>query len=186
MSRASILTATVLAIPAVVAAQPAPYVDPSTRVPAARPADVATLDGLIGAVYDVISGPAGQKRDWDRMRSLFLPGARLIPTGRNQQGEGRQRVLTLEDYITGSGAQLERNGFFEREIGRRTDRYGNIVQVFSAYDSRRTAADTVPFARGINSMQAWYDGKRWWMVTIFWQGESAETPIPEQYLRRTP
>jgi hypothetical protein len=149
--------------------------------PEAVPGDVESIDAIILAVYDVISGPAGQKRDWDRMRSLFIDGARLIPTGRRQNGEGGHRVMTVEDYITGSGSWLEQNGFFETEVSRKTDRFGNIAQVFTTYESRRTP-DAEPFMRGINSFQLWNDGERWWVVSIFWENETAETPIPQKYL----
>jgi hypothetical protein len=149
---------------------------------AARPADVASVDAIIGALYDVISGPAGQKRDWDRMRALFTPGARLIPTGRAQDGTYRQRTWTVDEYVTNAGAGLEANGFFEKEIARRTERYGNVVHAFSTYESRRAAADPQPFARGINSIQLWNDGTRWWVVTVFWEGERPDNPIPPRYL----
>ena len=159
--------------------QPAP---PAPAVPAAKSEDVASIDAIIKAVYDVISGPAGQKRDWDRMRSLFIPGARLIPSGRRPDGSITHRVLTVEEYITLSGPRLEENGFFEREIGRVEERYGNIAHLFSAYDSKRKAEDADPFARGINSFQLLNDGARWWIVTIFWQGETADNKIPAKYL----
>jgi hypothetical protein len=94
------------------------------------------------------------------------------------------RVLTPEDYVNTAGRSLETNGFFEREIGRRTETFGGITHVFSAYDSKRTAADATPFARGINSIQLLNDGKRWWVVTIFWDSERADNPIPAEYLRK--
>jgi hypothetical protein len=172
-------TATVLAL-ALLGAAPAA----SAQQPAARPADVATIDGIMHAVYDVISGPAGQQRDWDRFRSLFAPGARLIPTGVDSAGKPRMRMLTTEEFIRSSGPAFERDGFFEREIGRVQERFGNIVHLFSAYDSKRTAADPQPFARGVNSFQLWWDGSRWWVLTIFWQGETPGTPIPAKYLNR--
>ncbi|MDF1503856.1 hypothetical protein, partial [Roseisolibacter sp. H3M3-2] len=150
--------------------------------PAARPADVASVDAILAALYDVISGPAGQKRDWDRMRSLFAPGARLIPTGRAPDGTFRLRTWTVDEYVTNAGAGLEANGFFEKEIARRTERYGNVVHAFSSYESRRAAGDAQPFARGINSIQLWNDGKRWWVVSVFWEGERPDNPIPPQYL----
>lgn len=158
--------------------------DAPAPTPAARPQDVGSIDGIMAAVYDVISGSAGQKRDWDRMRSLFIPGARLIPTGKRQDGSTSHRVLTLEEYINGSGPVLERDGFFEREIGRVTERFGNVVHLMSAYESRRKAEDPAPFVRGVNSFQLLYDGSRWWVVTIFWQSENADTPIPERLLKK--
>lgn len=155
----------------------------ATAAPAARPADVASMDAIITALYDVISGPAGQKRDWDRFRSLFIPGARLIPTGRTPEGAVRHRVMTPDEYAATSGPMLEQRGFFEREIGRTTERFGNIAHLFSAYDSRNTATDPEPFARGINSIQLLHDGQRWWVVSIFWDSESPAHPIPAKYLQ---
>ena len=156
---------------------------PAAQVPAADPKDVATMDSIVAALYDVISGPAGQKRNWDRFRSLFYPGARLIPTGRRPSGETVARVGSPEDYITRSSPLLEQNGFFEREISRRTEKFGNIAHLFSTYESRHKAEDEKPFARGINSIQLWNDGKRWWVLTVFWQGEDEKTPLPAEYLR---
>jgi hypothetical protein len=176
--------ALLLALPmAPLAAQEEPAAAGAEPRPEAARADVESLDAIILAVYDVISGPAGEKRDWDRMRSLFIDGARLIPTGRGQDGTGGHRVMSVEDYITGSGSWLEENGFFETEVSRKTDQFGNIAQVFTTYESRRAADDAEPFMRGINSFQLWNDGHRWWVMTIFWENESPENPIPDQYLQ---
>jgi hypothetical protein len=150
--------------------------------PAANPADVSSPDAILAALYDVISGPAGQKRNWDRFRSLFLPGARLIPTGRAETGEFRARVLDPEGYITRSSPMLEGQGFFEREVARRTERFGNVLHAFSTYEGRRKADDAVLLVRGINSIQLFFDGSRWWVVTVYWQAESPDTPLPKEYL----
>src|SRR6185436_3593432 len=152
--------------------------------PAANASDVASMDSIIAALYDVISGPAGKKRDWDRFRSLFIPGARLIPTGKRQSGEIGSRVTTVDDYATANNKFLEENGFFEKEISRRTESFGNIAHVFSTYESKHKAEDPKPFARGINSIQLMNDGKRWWIVTVFWQGEGPDNPLPEKYLKK--
>ena len=151
----------------------------------ADPKDVASLDAIMKAVYDVISGDAGKKRDWDRFRSLFHQDARLIPSGKNPQtGVTSARVLTPEDYIGRAGPNLEKDGFHEREISRHVDQYGNIAQVFSTYAAFRKSDDKDPFMRGINSFQLFNDGKRWWVVTIYWQQESKEVPIPQEYLKK--
>lgn len=155
---------------------------PPAAPPAARPADVASMDAIVAALYDVISGPAGQKRDWDRFRSLFIPGARLIPTGKATDGSVRHRVMTPDEYAATSGPTLEQRGFFEREIGRAVETFGNITHIFSTYDSRTTAADPEPFARGINSIQLLNDGRRWWVVSVFWDSERPDNPIPSKYL----
>ena len=153
-------------------------------MPEANAADVSSMDAIMKAVYDVISGEAGQKRDWNRFRSLFHPNARLIPSGKNAQtGAVGARAFTPEEYITRSAPFMEKEGFFEREIARRADIYGNIAQVFSTYASYHKADDKKPFARGINSFQLLNDGKRWWVVTIYWQGETPESPLPAKYLK---
>jgi hypothetical protein len=150
-------------------------------IPAAA-ADVESQDAIIAALYAVISGPAGEARNWDRMRTLFLPEAKLVATGKRPDGMMGKRVMSLEDYIKLSGPMLEKDGFFEKEISRKTDQYGSVVQIFSTYESRRTIKDEKPFMRGINSIQLWFDGKRWWILTIFWQGETPDNPIPDKYL----
>ena len=152
----------------------------ANETPAARPADVSSMNAIIKAVYDVISGPKGQERDWDRMRSLFVPGARLISARAGKDGATTAHVMSVEDYIRLGGPMLQKDGFFEREAHRTEDRYGNIAQVFSTYESRHST-DAEPFQRGINSFQLLFDGQRWWVVTIYWQGETPSFPIPKQY-----
>jgi hypothetical protein len=176
------LAAALLAAPLASRAQPPATPAAPAAAPAARPADVASVDAILTALYDVISGPAGQKRDWDRMRSLFAPSARLIPTGKRQDGAYNMRVWSVDEYIANAGVGLERNGFFEREIARKQERFGNVVHAFSTYESRRAESDPQPFARGINSIQLWNDGQRWWVVSVFWEGERPDNPIPAAYL----
>lgn|ERR1700682_710849 len=155
------------------------------NMPLADPTDVASIDAIITAAYDVISGPAGKKRDWDRQRSLFLPGARLIPTAKKAGQEDvdlAPQVLDVDAYIARVEPYFQKNGFFEKEIARRTEQFGHIAHVWSTYESRHRADDPEPFMRGVNSIQLFYDGSRWWIVTIYWQHESTESPIPEKYL----
>jgi len=87
-----------------------------------------------------------------------------------------------ESYVEQNGAALEQGGFFETEIGRVTERFGLIAHAFSAYESKRSVSDAEPFARGINSFQLMYDGDRWWVVSIFWQSEGPNNPIPARYI----
>jgi hypothetical protein len=155
---------------------------PEPTPPAAKPADVASPGAILAACYDVISGPAGQKRDWDRFRSLFLPGARLVPSGPKKDGGFFARVVTPDEYAKFADGYFEKNGFAENEISQKSERFGNIMQIFSTYASRHDAKDPEPFERGINSFQLFYDGTRWWIVTIYWQGETKEAPIPKEFL----
>jgi hypothetical protein len=152
-------------------------------MPNANPADVESIDAIIKASYEVISGPAGTKRDWDRDRSLFYPGARLIPTRKpDQSGDLAPQILDVEEFIARVEPMFENTGFYEWEIARRTEEFGHIAQVWSVYDARHDKDDPEPFMRGINSIQLFNDGKRWWILNIYWQQESATDPIPEQYL----
>ncbi len=145
--------------------------------------DLTTIEGTVAAVYKVISGPAGEKRDWDKMRSLFQPEARMIAVAKTPTGEVRKRAITVEDYIKQSGPILEERGFFEKEVAQKTEQYSNIAHVFSTYEARTKLSDDKPFMRGINSFQLWNDGKRWWVVTIYWQSEDPSTVIPDKYLK---
>jgi hypothetical protein len=162
--------------------QTAPASQTAATPPAAKPADVASPDAILAAVYEVISGSAGQARDWDRFRSLYLPGARLVPTGPKKEGGGSfARTYTPDEYIARATPFFEKEGFYEKEAARRMERYGNIVQAFSTYESRHDPKEA-PFARGINSFQLFFDGTRWWVVTVFWQAETPENPIPKEFL----
>ena len=191
--------------------------------------DVESIDAIITATYDVISGPAGKKRDWDRMRSLFFPGSRLIPTakeagrddvaGPSEDGQllqtsgkpatkaptrsswatqpvgstgcpaGAKRVdlapniLDVNGFIARAEPILEKDGFYETEIARRVEHFGHLAHVWSTYESRRDPSDAQPFMRGINSIQLFHDGIRWWIVTIYWQHESSVDPVPAKYLK---
>lgn len=150
----------------------------------AQTKDVETIDAIIASLYNVISGPADEPRNWNRMRSLFLPEGKLVATAVRPTGEVVKRVLTVEDYITQSGPVIEKNGFFEKEINRKQEVYGHIAHCFSTYEARRTAADAEPFMRGINSIQLYNDGKRWWILTVFWQTENKDLLIPKEYLKQ--
>ncbi len=143
---------------------------------------VQTLDSTIETLYAVISGEKGAKRDWELFKFLFKPEAKLIPSGKNKEGAYKTRYMSPDDYVKGSGKWLVENGFFEKEIHREVDIFGNIAQVFSTYESFHSESDTKPFMRGINSIQLLNDGKRWWVINIYWTQETKENAIPENYL----
>jgi hypothetical protein len=165
--------------------QPAPAASaaPVSPAVAARAADVESIDGIVAALYDVISGEAGKPRDWNRMRSLFAPEGRLMAVGARPEGVYALRAMTVEDYIGRNSKAFATMGFFEREAARTTETFGQIVHVFSTYESRHAASDAKPFQRGINSIQLYNDGKRWWIVNLLWRAEDERLPLPERYLR---
>src|SRR6266516_6043476 len=91
-------------------------------------------------------------------------------------------ILDIERYIARGEPFFEKRGFYEKEIARRTERFGQIAHVWSTYESRHNENDPEPFMRGINSIQLYNDCKRWWIVSVYWQQENASAPIPEKYL----
>jgi hypothetical protein len=171
----------VLALLLVGLAVPAPSGAQGTT-PLPHPSDVASSESIVAAVYDVISGAAGQPRDWDRFRSLFLPEARLISVGTDREGTITYRTMTPDEYAERAAPGFQQNGFFEEEIGQVQEEFGPVVHRFSTYQAKRALTDAEPFARGINSFQLLYDGNRWWVLTIFWTAERPDLPIPERYL----
>lgn len=155
--------------------------NPLADVPKARAEDVATLDAIIGTFYAATAGSARQERDWDRFRSLFIPQARFIAA---RPGDGTATgaiILSLDDFIGMNTRYFEQGGFFEREIGRRTEAFGNIAHVWSTYESRRSLEDPEPYARGIYSLQLLRDGPRWRIVNVYWDFEREDNPIPDRY-----
>ena len=160
------------ATPAPQAATPAP----------ARPNDVDSIEHIVGAVYDVISGPAGAPRDWDRFRSLYYAGARMIPSGRNDKGAIFARTVTPDEYATRAKDFFAKEGFYESAVANRVESWDHIAHVWSTYESRHASGEK-PFARGVNSFQLFFDGTRWWILTVYWEGEDAAHPLPEKYLK---
>jgi len=162
------------------AQQPAPrHVDvPDTT---ARAEDVGTIDGIMKAFYDVISGPAGQPRQWSRDRTLYIPDIRFVAMSEDKSGQPRAQVVSHQQFVDSSDAVLVKEGFYETEIHRVTERFGNIAHVFSTYESRNKADGPV-IARGINSAELFFDGKRWWIASNIWDDERPDNPLPAQYL----
>jgi hypothetical protein len=162
--------------------QAAPSATPATSpTSAVRPGDVDSIDHIIAAVYDVISGPAGQ-RDWNRFSGFFYSGARLIPTGRAPNGAATARVLTPEEYAKRGQDYFSKEGFFENSIANRVEQWDNIAHVWSTYESRHAKGEK-PFARGLNSFQLFNDGTRWWILTIYWEAEDPAHQLPEKYVK---
>jgi hypothetical protein len=147
----------------------------------ANPADVNSVDAILGALYGSVSGPPGP-RDWDRVRSIFAPGAWVAPVEHRPGGGATARIMSLEAFIERSSRNVSREGFYEKEIARRSDAFGSIVHVFSTYEARHSPDEARPFRRGINSIQLLKDGDRYWVVSIYWDTEREGTPIPDQYL----
>lgn len=160
---------------------------PAPAQPAADSSDVGSIDAVVAALYDVISGPADEERDWDRFRALFHPEGRLVPMQPKEDGAWAPVVLSPDDFAR-MNAELMRThptfqgkGFYEAEAARRTERYGTIATVWSTYVGR-LEPEGEPFVRGVNTIDLVHDGERWWVLQVLWQQETPEIPLPDEYL----
>ena len=145
---------------------------------------VSSIDSIMHTLYDVISGDKGEERNWELFEYIFTEDARLIPSGKTDDGQYRYMVMSPADYIQRSGSYLVSEGFHETEINRKTQVFGNIAHVFSTYETFHDRSETEPFMRGINSIQLFNDGNRWWIMSIYWTQETDENPIPSEYLEK--
>lgn len=139
----------------------------SPAMKVALESDVSTLDGIMHALYEVLSGPARQPRDWERYRTLFLDGARLMPVVAVAGAKSHVRQLTVEDYIRRVEPIFAVEDFWECETSRQTETIGRIAHVLSRYESLRDPHGP-PFEHGANSIQLFYDDSRWWVVSVMW------------------
>jgi hypothetical protein len=143
--------------------------------------DTASIETLVAALYESISGPAGVPRDWDRLRRLFHPGARLLRTEVDAGGGVRLNAMSVEEFIAMATPFFGANAFYEREIARKVDRFGHIAQGFSTYEASAHPGGGAELGRGINSMQLWFDGTRWWVMSLLWDDERPGNAIPADY-----
>lgn len=150
-----------------------PQVDP-------RPEDVTTIDGIVAAFYEVISGPAGEPRDWGRDATLYLePMWFTIASVDPETGTPMARTISKQQFVDESDAFLVESGFEEREIHRETRRFGNVAHVWSTYE---WSTDDGRNGRGINGIHLFHDGARWWITHATWDSEREGNPIPDEFL----
>jgi len=148
---------------------------------AARPADVSTIDGIMKAYYEVISGPAGHPRQWARDRTLYVPGIRFVIMEAGAKGKASATVLTHQEFVDASDGDAVAKGFYEREVHRVTHRFGNVVHVFSTSEARRTPNGPL-LGRSVNSVEMFWDGTRWWIVNAnIWPKEAPGNPLPAEF-----
>lgn len=158
----------------------------NAQEPEEKPKDytshVLSIDSIIKTYYQVISGEKGEARDWTLFKYLFKTNAKLIPSIKNEKGLYTVGYLSPDDYIKTTGKWLVDHGYFKKEINRAVNTFSNISQVFSTYETYKTSADTTPEKRGIISFQLLNDGKRWWIVNVYWTQETRNKLIPSEYL----
>jgi hypothetical protein len=147
---------------------------------AADPKDVSTIDGIIKAFYETISGPKGQPRQWGRDRTLYMPTVNFI--GMNERdGKISAGIMTHQQYVNATNGSLVAEGFHEREINRVVKRFGNIAHVFSTYEYTNDAKTEK--GRGVNSIDLYWDGTRWWIAFAGWDEERPGNRLSKEFLR---
>ncbi len=167
--------------------QPAPKPVPQPGIiaahpdwPKADPADVSSPEAIITALSNGISGKAGEPRNWDRVMSLFVPGAgRMVITRSPKEGPADLTVLTVDEYKARSGNST----FYERPIAYQKQSFGHITHVYESYGIYHTPTDTQPATRGVNSWELLFDGTRYWILQIYWDTERPDNPIPANLLK---
>lgn len=147
----------------------------------ARAEDVGSIDGIMKAFYEVVSGPAGEPRQWARDRTLYIPGVRFVSMSVDAKNEPVAHVVDHQQFVDSSDSTVTGKGFFEWGIHRETKRFGNIVHIFSTYESHITKEGPV-IARGVNSIELFWDGKRWWIAGAIWDEERKDNPLPKDFL----
>lgn len=143
--------------------------------------DVKSVDAIIKALYEVISGEAGAPRNWERFKNLFTADARLMPTSKTKEGTITYRIMTPDEYVTMFTSRIQ-TGFFEQELHREVEEYGSIAHVFSTYATQQTKGGPNT-NRGINSIQLLKTADRYYIMHIFWCAESLGFTLPEKYLK---
>jgi hypothetical protein len=154
----------------------------SAKVPPPKIDDVKSMDAILHAMYDVISGPAGD-RDWKRFRSIFLPQARFTQVGKGPDGATFVISWNVDEFVRDAGEVFSKQPFYENAVVNDAQSYGNMTQVFSSYESEHAPGEKA-FDRGINSVQLLNDGKRWWVVSIFWDSERPDNPLPAKFAKK--
>jgi hypothetical protein len=147
----------------------------------ARPGDVSSIDGIVRALYQSISGPPGQPRQWSRDRTLYIEGVQFVAMNEDSAHHPTARVMTYQQFVDATDAKLVKSGFFESEIHRKAERFGNIANILSTYESRYSENGPV-IDRGVNSIELFWNGHRWWIVTVIWDRERSDNPMPKELL----
>jgi len=143
--------------------------------------EVGTLDGIIKAYYDVVTVKKGEKVSYLRDSCLHVPNASVGMAKKSKDGKIVLQLITLKQFHNASDAYLEKDGFYEREISRKVENFGAIYHVWSTYETRNVADGPV-IERGINSIELYFDGTRFWILSWVFDNESKEQPIPKKYL----
>ena len=184
----AVLLAGVVAYGQVAAPTPKPAVAPVPGAiaahpewPKANPEDVKSPEAIVAALSASISGEAGKPRDWDRFRSLFVPGnGRMVTVRSPKSGPVDVSVTPIEDYIARSSASTA--AFYEKPIAMETQTFGHMTHVYESYGLHH-AKDDAPYVRGVNSWELLSDGTRYYVLQVYWDTERPDNPLPAKLVK---
>ena len=147
-----------------------------------RAEDVSTIDGIVKAYYEVVSGPADQPRQWDRDATLYIPNVRFIIIRQEEAGKTTAQSMTHQEFVDASDSSLKGKAFYEHEVHRITHRAGNVAHLLST--SEHASSSTGPVeGRSVDSLELFWDGTRWWITNVsIWDVESSRHPLPAEFL----
>jgi hypothetical protein len=145
--------------------------------------EVKEEEPILVTFYQTLSGSAGRPRDWDRFRYLFHPSAIITSATNDKNGKAVFNTMNVEQFIKYFDATHTSKGMYYEQMAHKVQSFGNIRQVFSTFRARRSLNDTKNLERGIQSFQLLYDGRRLWILSVVWDTESKDNPIPAENLK---
>lgn len=134
---------------------------------------------LVRALYEVVTGAAGAKKDWARMANLFAPGA-IVTTTTHRGGAFLADPQTPAQFAALNERLLGQRNFYEREVTQRIESFGHIAHAWSTYETRDQPDGPVR-VRGVNAFQLLNDGQRWCILSLTWDAETAAHPLPAAF-----
>ncbi|AVR46811.1 hypothetical protein C7S20_16940 [Christiangramia fulva] len=143
---------------------------------------VSSIDSIVSAVYQVISGKKGEDRNWKLHKTIFHPKARIISNFANDKGEYEVKFLSVDEYIDTYRDYFKGIDLYEKDLIHETEVFGNMAQVFSTYGSFSGPNDSEPFKIGTASIQLYNDGNRWYVLNMYYKNENEDDKIPQKYL----
>lgn len=140
--------------------------------------DVKSIDAIIDAYYDVISGSSDDPWQFERDHYIHSDHAVIIRLDNN----GNADAHSLEAEYIPMGLAPKEN-FYEKELKRIVSQFGNVAQVWSAYEIRSNP-EIASNVRGLNSIQLHFEKGRWWIDSWSFQMASDKNSFLTGFLEK--
>lgn len=146
------------------------------------PEEAGSIDSIVSSIFAIISGEKGEEGDWELMKNIFHPKARLMTGYPDEAGINELRVFSVEEYISTFRNDFYNMTFYEKDVKNEIERFGDLAHVLSTYQAFTTKEMAQPVRTGVASIQLYHDGERWWVLSMYWKNGSKEDPVPSIYL----